>query len=168
MDMDGVTSPKDDLRFRGFKAGAARFARGEGMWTGDDEIFFTCTNGGKATAGQIWRYRPSEAEGTAAETKSPGRLELFIEPNDSNILKSADNLTVSPWGDVMVCEDRSDRVVRIVGVTRDGKPYTFANHHKRSEFAGATFSPDGSTLFVNIQHHGLTLAISGPFLGAKT
>jgi uncharacterized protein len=32
-----------------------------------------------------------------------------------------------------------------------------------SEFAGATFSPDGRTLFVNIQDPGLTLAIWGPW-----
>ena len=31
------------------------------------------------------------------------------------------------------------------------------------EFAGATFSPDGQTLFVNIQTPGLTLAIWGPW-----
>jgi len=34
------------------------------------------------------------------------------------------------------------------------------------EFAGATFSPDGQTLFVNIQTPGLTLAIWGA-VGAR-
>ena len=34
----------------------------------------------------------------------------------------------------------------------------------QSELAGVCFSPDGSTLFVNIQHDpGLTLAITGPW-----
>ena len=165
IDIDDVLSPKDDLRVRGFKAGAARFARGEGMWTGDGEIYFACTSGGKAEAGQIWRYVPSPNEGQPGVA---GQLELFIEPNDSRLLKSADNLTVSPWGDLVVCEDRPDAVVRIVGVTPQGRLYTFANTPTRSEFAGATFSPDGSTLFVNIQKRGLTLAITGPFLGANT
>ena len=32
-------------------------------------------------------------------------------------------------------------------------------------FAGACFSPDGSTLFANLQSPGITVAISGPFLG---
>ena len=32
-----------------------------------------------------------------------------------------------------------------------------------SELAGATFSPDGQVLFVNIQHPGDTLAIYGPW-----
>jgi hypothetical protein len=31
------------------------------------------------------------------------------------------------------------------------------------EFAGAVLSPDGSTLFVNIQSPGLTMAITGPW-----
>jgi secreted PhoX family phosphatase len=31
------------------------------------------------------------------------------------------------------------------------------------EFAGATFSPDGETLFVNIQSPGITFAIWGPW-----
>jgi len=30
------------------------------------------------------------------------------------------------------------------------------------EFAGATFSPDGGTLFVNVQVPGTTFAIWGP------
>ncbi len=32
-----------------------------------------------------------------------------------------------------------------------------------SEFAGATFSPDGRTLYVNIQEPGHTFAIYGPW-----
>jgi hypothetical protein len=48
MDIAEVESPKDDLRYRGFESGAARFARGEGMWAGRDGIYFACTNGGEA------------------------------------------------------------------------------------------------------------------------
>jgi len=37
-----------------------------------------------------------------------------------------------------------------------------------SEFAGATFSPDGRTLFVNMQNGpGLTYAILGPWAGDR-
>src|SRR5690606_4888394 len=43
LDIDNVTSPDDDLRHRGFEKGAARFARGEGMWFGNNELFFACT-----------------------------------------------------------------------------------------------------------------------------
>lgn len=163
IDMEDVESPKDDLRDQGYDAGAARFARGEGMWRGEDGIYFACTSGGKAELGQIWRYVPGELEGTPDERKSPGKLDLFVEPNDSNLVSNADNLTVAPWGDLIVCEDRSGDVVRLVGVTPQGKLYTLANHHKRTEFAGATMSPDGSTLFVNMQGVGWTVAITGPW-----
>jgi secreted PhoX family phosphatase len=163
LDMHDVESPKDDLRQRGFVAGAARFARGEGMWAGENEIYFACTNGGRKQKGQIWRYIPSPHEGATDEQRAPGRIGLFIEPNDGTLIENADNLTISPWGDLIVCEDRTTAEVRLIGVTPDGECYTFANNRLHTEFAGATFSPDGSTLFVNIQGKGLTLAITGPW-----
>jgi secreted PhoX family phosphatase len=69
LDIGEVESPKDDLRYRGFEAGAARFARGEGMWAGRDGIYFACTNGGEAKKGQIWRYVPSREEGRLDEAR---------------------------------------------------------------------------------------------------
>ena len=33
----------------------------------------------------------------------------------------------------------------------------------RHEFTGATFSADGTTLFVNLQQPGTTFAITGPW-----
>jgi secreted PhoX family phosphatase len=168
IDMEDILSPKDDMRIRGFNSGAARFARGEGMWYGRGSIFFACTNGGSKKLGQIWRYFPSPDEGTLAEEKSPGRLELFVEPNNSKLVQAADNLTVSPWGDLIVCEDRTGKVIRMVGVTPKGKFYTFAKNHVNTEFAGSCFSPDGSTLFVNIQKKGLTVAITGPWKKSGT
>ncbi len=167
MDLADVTNPEDDLRYRGYQAGAARFARGEGMWYGNNEVYWACTNGGRKKLGQIWRYIPGPHEGTPEEKHHPGTLELFVEPNDAELVQNADNLTVAPWGDLVVCEDRSGAVVRLCGVTPQGRLYTLANHHRRSEFAGVCFSPDGSTLFVNIQGEGVTLAITGPWLRDK-
>lgn len=163
IDLHAVESPEDDLRYRSFERGAARFARGEGMWAGDDGIYFACTSGGRAHRGQIWRYVPSSNEGAPEEKDGPGMLELFVEPNDSGLIDNADNLTVAPWGDLVVCEDGSgDQFV--VGITPQGGIYKIArNATGGSEFAGACFSPDGSTLFVNIQHLGLSVAITGPW-----
>lgn len=163
IDMDHVEAPDDDLRYRAFDAGAARFARGEGMWFGHESIYFACTTGGKNGKGQVWRYVPSRFEGTADELRFPGRLELFIEPNDETILQHADNLCVAPWGDLVACEDGAP-VNHILGITSDGGVYPIArNSLNGSEFAGSCFSPDGSTLFVNIQANGITLAITGPW-----
>ena len=162
-DIDDPEAPKDDLRHRGFEAGAARFARGEGMWRGGDgEIYFACTNGGKSNKGQIWKYQPSANEGKENGGDS-GTLELFLESHEPSAVENADNLTVSPWGDLVVCEDRVGDVVRLVGITPDGHQYPFAFNHTAAELAGVCFSPDGSTLFVNIQKRGLTLAVTGPW-----
>ena len=163
IDMDDVTSPEDDLRYRGFDAGGARFARGEGIWYGNGEFYFACTSGGHSKIGQLWKYKPSYDEATTRESSNPGHLELFIEPNDTNLVHNADNLTVAPWGDLILCEDRSENVVRLVGVTPQGECYHFGFNHLRTEFAGVTFSPDGSALFVNIQGAGTTVAITGPW-----
>ncbi len=163
IDLTDIESPEDDLRYQGFDAGAARFARGEGMIYGNGEIYFACTNGGSKKLGQIFRYKPSEYEGMSSEAKQPGELELFIESHDSELLKSCDNLTIAPWGDVVICEDDGESSA-VVGVTREGKLYHIAHVDYESELAGPCFSPDGTTLFVNIQWNpGLTLAITGPW-----
>ncbi|MCF8276885.1 MAG: DUF839 domain-containing protein [Flavobacteriales bacterium] len=155
IDLDEVEAPQDDLRVRGHEKGAALFARGEGMWYDEGVIYFACTNGGDLMKGQVFKLTPDE---------NGGQLELFIEPNDVDIMKYCDNLTVAPWGDVMICEDDTDPYLR--GVTPEGKIFTFGHATKHeSEFTGICFSPSGKTMFVNIQHAGLTLAITGPWKG---
>ncbi|MEL6675778.1 MAG: alkaline phosphatase PhoX [Bacteroidota bacterium] len=162
-DIDQIDSLEDDLRLRAFKQGAARFARSEGIWFGEEEAYIACTTGGKRKLGQIFRYRPSPYEGTNREFEEPGTLELFIESNHAHLLQHCDNLTMAPTGDLVVCED-CEGTPRIVGITPKGQCFAIArNIGYQSEFAGATFSPDGTTLFVNIQHAGLTLAITGPW-----
>lgn len=162
IDLKEIDAPDGDLHLRGYHDGAARFARGEGMWYGNGHVYFACTSGGRNKKGQIFRYRPGAHEGTLREKESPGQLELFVEPNDTDLFKSCDNLTVAPWGDVVLCEDDSHSF--IVGVTPKGDYYRLAeNVGFKSEFAGGVFSPNGQTFFVNIQGPGLTLAIEGPW-----
>lgn len=171
VDLNDVESPEDDLRFQAFNKGAARFARAEGMWYAwpelsssiQGEIYFACTSGGVQQLGQIWKYTPSSIEGEPGESDEPGKLELFLESADSNLIENADNLTVAPSRDLVVCEDRWGEVVRLIGVTPEGSCYTLAHNHVKGEFAGPTFSPDGTTLFVNLQTVGKTVAITGPW-----
>jgi len=168
VDLADVESPSDDLRLRGAAMGAAPFARGEGMWRGADGIYFTCTIGGAKRKGQIFRYLPSPYEGTPRETDEPGNLELFVEPDDDTRLDMGDNLTVAPWGELVVCEDGPGaQFLRLVDVNGDVWPLA-RNALNESEFAGATFSPDGTTLFVNIMSPGTTLAVTGPWPTART
>ncbi|HYD37631.1 MAG TPA: alkaline phosphatase PhoX, partial [Allosphingosinicella sp.] len=152
---------------RGFARGALRFARGEGLAVGGggggSAIFVSCTMGGPARLGQVWAYRPSPSEGQPGEAARPGELELFVESTSPERLKNCDNVAVSPWGDLILCEDGPDDQPQYLrGVTRLGELYTLAANGY-SEFAGACFSPDGSTLFVNAQSPGITFAVTGPW-----
>lgn len=174
IDLDEVTAPAGDLSKRGEAKGAAIFARGEGLAFAlradkTREVLFSATTGGAAKIGQVWRYQPSPFEGTAREMEQPGMMELLYESHNRAILQACDNLTVAPWGDLIICEDSysdsSDTVNYLRGLTPSGKIYTLAMnaHPAKGEFCGACFSPDGSTLFVNIQKPGFTLAITGPW-----
>jgi len=163
MDMDDVESPLDDLRYRGFEAGAARFARGEGIFYGNDRVYWACTNGGRILKGQIFAYTPSPYEGTDREKEKPGKMELFLEPNNGEIVDMCDNLDVTPDGGLLLCEDGKEDQY-LVGYSPDGKWFKLArNATGDSEFAGVCHSPDGKIVFANIQKTGLTIAISGPF-----
>jgi uncharacterized protein len=155
VDLDNVESPKNDLRKRGFNKGAALFARGEGIWYGENGIYFCCTSGGRVGQGQIFRLQPGKAK--------EDKLTLFVESENVDMMSQCDNLTVGPGGSLYVCEDRKGPVIRLLKVDSKGKVSVFANAHTNSELAGVCFAPDGKTMFVNIQKDGLTLAIKGPF-----
>lgn len=167
VDLDNPESPDDDLRLRGAAAGASLFARGEGIFWGRGELYFTCTSGGAAGAGQIMRYVPGAREGQSDEKDTPGKAQLFVESRDARVLDYADNIAIAPWGHLIVCEDRYSDTKRnhLKGVTPEGKTYTIGRNmfRENAELAGVCFSPDGSTLFVNIYWPGVTLAITGPW-----
>lgn len=163
VDLDHVEAPEGDLRQRGHAAGAAQFCRGEGMAFGmrpgaaRGEVFFNCTQGGTQRSGQVWRLTPG-ADGTR------DRLTLLYESPGGDTVDLCDNLALAPWGDLILCEDGlGDNYLR--GLTPDGRVYDLARnaHEDRSEFCGACFSPDGQTMFVNVQEPGFTYAITGPW-----
>ncbi len=166
---------------QGWSQGAAYFSRLEGQVCEDGVVFFTSTQGGGAAEtvmqdsatgwgngnGQIWAYD------TRART-----LTLVFESPGPATLDFPDNITTRD-GTLVVCEDGGDdnyvRALRPDGelvniawnqlfVDRDGDPSTPPTDRTDDEFAGSTFSPDGRTLFVNIQSSaGLSYAIWGPW-----
>ena len=155
IDINNVNSPNDDLRYRGKNKGAATFARGEGIFCSNNIIYFTATTGGEKKCGQIWRYIPYDA--------SNGSIELFYESKNSDVLNMPDNIIISPKGDIILCEDGKG-TDRLVCIKSDGSIYYLANNAlNNQEFAGLTFSPNGSTLFVNIYSPTMTFAITGPW-----
>ncbi|AUX38663.1 uncharacterized protein SOCE26_000410 [Sorangium cellulosum] len=147
--------PKDDtVRKQAQARGAAVIRRGEGICSSNGAVYLCATVGGPASAGQIFRLLPAGDGGT---------LELVAQSTDRDELDSPDNLTVAPWGDVVMVED-GYREDFIRGLTVDGKVYDIArNARSTSELTGVCFSPDGKALFVNMQEDGLTLAVTGPF-----
>ena len=151
IDLNDVESPLDDLRKRGRNKGCAIFARGEGMWYADDYVYFTSTTGGKNKFGQIWRYSNNK------------KLELFYESKSKESMYKPDNIVVSPWGDVIICEDGRGHD-RLIGIKPNGQTYVLAeNILNTSELAGIVFSPNEKILFLNIYKPTMTLAIEGPW-----
>jgi secreted PhoX family phosphatase len=160
---------------QGRAQGAAWFSRLEGCAYDRGTIYFCSTQGGGTAepgpsdpvqgfgngTGQVWGY----------DTFS-GRLRLIYQSPGAEVLDFPDNVTTSKRGTLVLCEDSTgDNYLRGLSprgelsdialnrlVAPDGTP-RFGD-----EFAGSTFSPDGRTLFVNIQaSRGLTFAIWGPW-----
>ncbi|MEM9367259.1 MAG: alkaline phosphatase PhoX [Planctomycetota bacterium] len=155
---------------QGKAKGASTFSRLEGCWYGNGLIYFDATNGGAAKAGQIWQYDPKAEQ-----------LTLLFESPNKPTLNMPDNLCVSPRGGIVLCEDNdygaNEYPHRVFTLTQDGELSLFAENNVRlkgekngfkgdfrsKEWAGATFSPDGQWLFINIQTPGITFAITGPW-----
>lgn len=152
IDIDDFDPAGDTVRAEGQSKSAARFSRGEGCWYGNERVYFVCSDGGNARAGQVFAYDPvTEA------------LTLIVESTDRALLDAPDNLTVHPDGRLYLCED-GDGGDNIVSVDHDGSTSILAkNNWSDSEWAGACFSQQGHVLFVNMQGDGLTFAIKGPF-----
>lgn len=142
---------------QGHELGGAVFDRLEGAWYGDGSVYINSTSGGDAGLGQVWEYRPRGNSG--------GQLVLLYESTDPDVLQSPDNLCVSPnTGGLVLCEDGGGKDL-LRGITPDGKIFDLAElaSPNTSELAGATFSPDGKTLFFNVQSPGISFAITGPW-----
>jgi secreted PhoX family phosphatase len=160
---------------QGRAQGAAGFSRLEGAVYDRGVVYFCSTQGGGPAepgpsdpvagwgngSGQVWAYDTFRQ-----------RLRLVYESPGPETLDLPDNVTTSRRGTLVLCEDSSgDNFLR--GLSPRGEIWDLALNRLVSstgtprfgdEFAGSTFSPDGHTLFVNIQaSSGLTFAIWGPW-----
>ncbi len=162
---------------QGFEQGAAFFSRLEGSAYDEGVVYFCATQGGGPAetsfgpiadgygngTGQIWAYHTNGQ-----------KLQLLYQSPGAATLDFPDNVTTSPRGTLILCEDNvNDNFLR--GLTRGGQLFDVALNRLVSqlpgnaprfndEFAGSTFSPDGGTLFVNIQaSRGMSFAIWGPW-----
>jgi uncharacterized protein len=161
---------------QGIAQGGAQFRRLEGCWWGNFKGYFLSTNGGSVSEGQVFEYDPIN------ET-----LKLIYVSTTADDLDNPDNITVTPRGGLLLCEDAAGGAniigERLVGLTLEGQTFTFAqnnvvltqaqlteagktvapNDYRTNEFAGTCYSPDGEWLFVNVQTPGITFAITGPW-----
>lgn len=157
---------------QGARKGGTHFNKLEGCWSSPDgKIYFVSSSGGDAAGGQIWLYEPT--------AKDKGRLTLWFESPDRELLDMPDNICLDPnSANLYMCEDSDypglsgsgDNYVRIL--SPNGKIADFARNilkdYEETEVAGATFSPDGTTLFFNIQTPGITVAVWGDFRSFKS
>jgi secreted PhoX family phosphatase len=175
------TSNNDAINYVGNQGradGAAWFSRLEGAVYHEGVVYFCATQGGGPAEGsfgpiangfgngngQIWAYHVADEV-----------LELVFESPGPDTLDLPDNVTIRGGrGTLVLCEDSpGDNYLR--GLTSEARIFDIALNRLRSntppftprygeEFAGATFSPDGETLYVNIQSsRGITFAIWGPW-----
>jgi hypothetical protein len=146
--------PDDTLREQALERGAALVRRGEGLFFAHGSVWMCATAGGPAGAGQIFRLTPG---------RDTDAFELVAQSTSRDALDSPDNISIAPWGDVIMAEDgMGEQHVR--GLTPEGRSYEIAHNAKSGgEFAGVCLSPDGRALFLNMQHEGVTLVVTGPF-----
>lgn len=156
------------VRVQAIALGATPLRKAEGTWLGyDGSIWFVSSYAdgplaqdpedvtAAAHSGQIWRYDPQHQH-----------LELMAFIPVGSPFDGPDNITAGPHGFAVACTDgEDDNWLLAIGNDGGVSPFAF-NALSDSEFAGATFSPDGETLFANIQSDGLTVAIWGPWTSA--
>ncbi|MFK8912116.1 alkaline phosphatase PhoX [Streptomyces sp. YS-3] len=142
----------------------------EGMWWGDGGAYIVSSYARDESPvqhdGQVWFYDPRRRTLTLKVL-----LGVNAEPGKDGAFDGPDNITVSPYGGLVIAED-GEGVQHLFGATDSGRTYPIARNElnqgteqepEYSEFTGVTFSPDGRTLFANIQEPGIMLAITGPW-----
>ncbi|MDW4899872.1 DUF839 domain-containing protein [Streptomyces californicus] len=159
------------IRFQDFgRKGITHAQKLEGCYWGESSVYFVSSfarsDEGSAADhyGQVWRYEPKKRRLTL--------VVLFGPDTDIQLPgESPDNICLAADGGLMVCEDGGG-AQHVLGVTRRGEVYPMARGRQNigtpeepegGEFAGVTFSPDGSTMYVNCYTPGTTFAVTGPW-----
>jgi hypothetical protein len=136
----------------------------EGQWWGDGGVYFVASYARNEDGsrnehdGQVWFYDPDEHTVTLRTI-----FGINHDPGNDNRFDGPDNITLSPYGGLMMAEDGNGSI-HIVGLTEHGVAFPMARSElKDSEFTGPTFSHDAKVLFANIQYPGYVFAITGPW-----
>lgn len=174
---------------QGWSEGGLRMSRGEGIWYSHGKMFIVDTSSGVGADG-----RKGRGNGTVwVLDLATQRLRALFVSGHQLAAHNPDNITVSPRGGVLLCEDPDAAPAgspdqygpgtRLIGLSRKGESYYFCKNntaltaeqiagadkvipegdYRESEFTGACWDPFGRTMFVNIQTPGITFAITGPW-----
>jgi uncharacterized protein len=135
----------------------------EGAWWGDHGAYVVTSfarqeSPGAPHDGQVWFYHPRRSSLTL-------KLRFGVNPNPDidGAFDGPDNITVSPWGGLILAED-GEGIQHLVGVTERGQTFPLArNEINDIEFTGPVYSHDRKVLFANIQSPGTMFAITGPW-----
>jgi secreted PhoX family phosphatase len=147
---------------------ATRFNGGEGLWHHEGIIYFT-TKGDK----KVWAY-------DARLQKLDILYDHALMP--AAALNAVDNVTVSPGGDVYVCEDGGNMEIVLITPKRVVAPFcrlgfpdgSVAADHEGSEMCGVVFDPSGTRMYFSSQRayphvpgtpaaDGALYEVEGPF-----
>jgi secreted PhoX family phosphatase len=139
----------------------------EGMWWGDGGFYFDSSFARGASDGsvgehdgQIWFLDP------AAGTITLKSFYAYTPGDQDSDPDGPDNITVNPYGGLVVCED-GDGANHLVLDDLAGGWAFFALNRQDSEMAGASFAANGRFLFANSQDPGVVFAISGPWTAVR-
>lgn len=147
---------------------ATRFAGGEGLWHHEGVMYFT-TKGDK----KVWAY-------DAGSQTIDVLYHHALVPDAA--LDAVDNVTVSPSGDVYVCEDGGNMEIVLITPKRVVAPFcrlglpdgSVAPDHEGSEMVGVVFDPSGTRMYFGSQRayphvpgtpaaDGALYEVEGPF-----
>jgi secreted PhoX family phosphatase len=140
-----------------------KFKGGEGIWFDSGYIYFTTKGDNK-----VWQF-------DTTTSRLDTIYDLAATPDGP--LKGVDNVTVSPFGDVYVCEDGGNLELCLITPEREVAPFlrcTGDQHQNQpstggtgpSELAGVIFDPSGTRVYFSSQRAfgpGVIYEVSGPF-----
>lgn len=134
---------------------ATIFNRGEGMWRHQHRIYFSTTGDDR-----IWAIDLFAQE-----------LRLVYDPATAvnPIIQNADNVFVTPAGDVFVAEDPGNLEISAITPSGSVLPVLQITGQTGTEVTGPALAPGGDRLYFSSQRggtekKGITYEVTGPFL----